>query len=259
MASPSRSPSGELARKASALRRALAKRDRAPGRGNVTEWRLPDAASNRQEHNLVFLFRDGADLSLVEVREPGTGAPAPLSQTALLAEAMRQMIKTSADEAAHLRQGAAGLTAAEAAALRRGGVELDAPVPGTALASGMGEWLALVQDSCSAAEAARHLDVNESRIRQRLGGDKPTLYGFRAGRAWLVPRFQFSERGALPGLEVVVPRLARGLHPVSVARWFKLPNTDLVDPRAPERTLSPRDWLLSGGPPEEAAALAAEL
>jgi hypothetical protein len=43
---------------------------------------------------------------------------------------------------------------------------------------------------------------------------------------------------------------------VAAARWFVLPHSDLVDDAG--CAISPRAWLLSGGDPQEVAALADE-
>jgi hypothetical protein len=42
-------------------------------------------------------------------------------------------------------------------------------------------------------------------------------------------------------------RIDGSMHPVALSNWFTLPNPDLnLDEE--ERTVSPREWLLSGGP-----------
>jgi hypothetical protein len=113
-----------------------------------------------------------------------------------------------------------------------------------------------LHDSYTAEQAADLLGVNASRIRQRLGGPSRTLYGIKPGKEWRIPKFQFEGRRLIPGIERVVERLAAGLHPVAVYRWFLTPIPDLTVDETPT---SPLDWLRLGNPPEVVAELAAGL
>jgi len=96
-----------------------------------------------------------------------------------------------------------------------------------------------------------------SRIRQRLA-DR-SLYGLKDGNAWLLPAFQFGSNALVPGVSVVVRRLPPDIGVLAAARWFSRPNPDLCTRDDDERPLTPRQWLLGGNPPEEAAELAAAL
>jgi len=84
-----------------------------------------------------------------------------------------------------------------------------------------------------------------------------TLYGIKQPSGWRLPRFQFTERGLVPGFERVAPRLI-GVDPVSVARWFTGPHLDLTleDDDTP---IAPRTWLELGLDPGVVTALADEL
>lgn len=153
------------------------------------------------------------------------------------------------------------LTAAEAEVLERGGFslepeELDADDP---LVQTVAEYAALLKSSLSTAEAARRLNVDPSRVRQRLTINPPTLYGIRIGSNWYIPEFQFEGDGLLRGLGEVVSRLDPELHPVAVFRWFTTPNADLSAEALGERSLSPRDWLRLGLPVEAVAEMASNL
>ena len=106
-------------------------------------------------------------------------------------------------------------------------------------------------------EAAELLDVNASRIRQRLAAG--SLYGLKDGNAWRLPAFQFADKALVPGIDVVLRRLPAGISPLAVAQWLSLPNPDLCTRDDEERPLSPRQWLLEGNSPEAAADLAALL
>ncbi len=151
------------------------------------------------------------------------------------------------------------LTAAEAEALRSGGFDLtgenlgeDGPLVQTAA-----EYAALLQSSLKTAAAAARLRVAPSRIRQRLTARPPTLYGIRLASGWRIPEFQFEGDELLHGWPEVVAALDAELHPISVYRWFTMPNTDLEDLEG--RQISPRNWLRFGHKPWAVAGLAADL
>lgn len=120
------------------------------------------------------------------------------------------------------------------------------------------EYAALLGSSLSVAEAAGRLGVNPSRVRQRLSGSRPTLYGIKRDNEWHLPRFQFTQRGTVPGIGSVIAELDRELHPVGVHRWFTNPDPDL-EPEEGASPLSPLDWLHSGFDPGVVAELAADL
>jgi len=145
--------------------------------------------------------------------------------------------------------------------LRQGGFSIkreslgsDDPVSRGAL-----EFSALIATALSSREAARLLGVDASRIRQRLTGRRPTLYGVKWRGDWLLPRFQFAGTAEVPGLNEVVPKLDSSLNPVAVARWFLSPNPDLLVETGDGEAASPREWLLAGHSPKEVARLAEDL
>lgn len=107
--------------------------------------------------------------------------------------------------------------------------------------------------------AAALLGVDRSRISQRIG--ERTLYAFTTGRRGgsgplFFPAWQFVGNGTLPGLGKVLDVLPSHLHPLVVHHWFTTSNAELrlrgSDP------LSPRDWLVTGGPVATVVALAAQ-
>jgi len=132
--------------------------------------------------------------------------------------------------------------------------EVDDPV-----AVAAAEYAKLRNESLSAVEAADLLNVNDSRVRQRLTGKAPTLYGFKVDGDWRVPKFQFVENRRVPGLERVIPQLRAGLNPVTVVRWFNAPNPDLPADEEEDRFLSPLEWLKTGRDPSVVAGLVADL
>ncbi len=60
----------------------------------------------------------------------------------------------------------------------------------------------------------------------------------------------------MPGASRVVRALRQGAHPVAVQNFFTNPNPDLYLDEKEKWSLSPRDWLLSGGDPGVLAPLA---
>jgi hypothetical protein len=121
------------------------------------------------------------------------------------------------------------------------------------LAQSIADYMALLDTSLTTAQAARHLKVDPSRIRQRLR--ERSLYGVEYDGEKRLPRFQFEHRKVVPGLAKVLAKLPPQLSPLDVAEWFLSPNPDLELER---RTvpLSPREWLLSGKPVETVVSLA---
>ena len=151
------------------------------------------------------------------------------------------------------------LTAAETAALRAVGAFKDETPIGPdhdPLIRSQAQYMALLEESLSAAQAAKLLSVDVSRIRQRLR--ERSLFGIENEGNWRLPRFQFERRRAIPGLAQVLKALPEDLFPLDVADWLVLPDADLqLDTDA--APLSPRDWLLSGRPVETVIAVARDL
>jgi len=151
------------------------------------------------------------------------------------------------------------LTAAETEALRGvGAFKDDAPMPADQdpLIKTQAQYMALLEESLSAAQAAKLLNVDVSRIRQRLR--ERSLFGIEHEGSWRLPRFQFERRRTIPGLAPVLKALPEDLFPLDVVDWFVLPEADLQLENDPA-SLSPREWLLSGRPVEPVVALARDL
>jgi hypothetical protein len=185
----------------------------------------------------------------------------------------QQLAGYLAESVASMEQGALiaaaqELPEAELEVLRSGGFDVDAgPLPqddpiGRAAAA----YSALLETALTIKAVAAALGRNESRVRQRLL--ERSLYGIRRGRNWLLPRFQFqvedrqgtpAVKAVVPGIERVLPVLGPELHPVTVWRWFTAPSTELVDDAAPDKPISPRDWLLAGRDPKPVKDLARDL
>lgn len=145
----------------------------------------------------------------------------------------------------------------EVAVLREAGLSpeglvaaADSPIAQTAAA-----FAHLSATALSVTEAAERLVLDPDDVRTRLA-DK-TLYGIQLANDWRLPLFQFGSRGIVPHWDEIAPKLA-GLHPVVVNRWFTLPHVDLVQ-GDDEESVSPREWLQSGGHPSAVIDLIDEL
>jgi hypothetical protein len=153
---------------------------------------------------------------------------------------------------------ATDLPAAEATALRGVGVFKDKAsvrADNDPLIRSQAQYMALLDESLSAAEAAKLLHVDVSRVRQRLRGR--SLFGIEHEGSWRLPRFQFERRLVIPGLAQILKALPSDLFPLDVVDWFVLPDPDLqLDSDA--APLSPREWLLSGRPVEAVVTLASD-
>jgi hypothetical protein len=151
-----------------------------------------------------------------------------------------------------------GLTAAEIAIYRSGGLDPSPRRLGRKdpLLGGVMNHAGLVETGLTTIQAAKMLGVTDARIRQRL--KERTLLAIKAGGAWRLPLFQFSEGRELPGWAEVALAIPRGVSPVTLASWLMLPNGELV-PGEDGPPMSPRAWLLDGRPAEAVAQLAGAL
>lgn len=173
-------------------------------------------------------------------------------------EAMLRFAVSQLQEVLYPAEPRTDLTAAEAEALTRGGLDLSprSREEGSALARTTAKYAALLETSLATKAAAERLGVDASRIRQRLV--EGTLYGLRTPEGWKLPAFQFLDDGPLPGLGEALAALGTDLHPVAVHNFFVTPNVDL---HAKElgRDLSPREWLQAGYPVSRVVDLAVGL
>lgn len=103
------------------------------------------------------------------------------------------------------------------------------------------------------AAVAAHLGVNRSRVSQRVG--ERSLYAFTHGDVRWFPTWQFEGNQALGGLRKVLAALPGDLHPLVVSHWFTAAHRELGIGGS---TLSPRDWLATGGDPDRLSRLAVE-
>ena len=155
---------------------------------------------------------------------------------------------------------AGGFSASELTTLRGVGAFIKDDVPVNAdsdpLLRSQAQYMALLEESLSAAEAAKLLRVDVTRVRQRLR--ERSLYGLEYEGAWRLPRFQFERRLIIPGLAQVLKALPPDLFPLDVLDWFLLPESEL-QLESDAAPLSPRAWLLSGRPIDAVVKVARDL
>ena len=116
------------------------------------------------------------------------------------------------------------------------------------------EFAVIITDSLSVPQVADLLEVDQSRIRQRL--TERTLYGIKIGRAWRIPRFQFKDHRQIRGLDQVLPQLPSTLHPVALRRWLSSASSDL---ELDDESVSPLEWLEATGDAATVVAIAHDL
>ncbi|MFK5950195.1 MAG: hypothetical protein QM500_15630 [Methylococcales bacterium] len=118
------------------------------------------------------------------------------------------------------------------------------------------EYAIMVTSAYSQKEVAKRLKVSTSRVRQKIA--EGSLYAITGTNGRVCPKWQFCDEGALPNLEIVLSSISKDVHPVSVQRFFLTISPDLESSML-ETVLSPRDWLVTGHPPNEVLLLASAL
>lgn len=255
-----------LTRGVSLLAKAAGK-PQAPGTTTkVASFVLAEPPEALADDEVLIAVADARSVALKRIRIPAVQWVTEEGHAALrLQELARRLagIEVVADEISRTRGGETGvppaLTAPEEGVLRSTGLD---PRPLGSdeihlLHRATADYARLLDESYTVEQAAHLLDVNNSRIRQRLAATPRTLYGVKFGRTWRIPRFQFHGRRLVPGVDTVVQRLPANLHPVAVYRWFTSPNPDLT--RDDEEPISPLDWLRLGNSADVVAELAADL
>lgn len=107
------------------------------------------------------------------------------------------------------------------------------------------------------AVAARRLGVSDSRLRQRIGeGGLLSIRG-ADGRSHLIPAFQITENGELPGLRKVLAAIRPDTKLLTIHGFFMTPQPDLES--AEGEPMTPVDWLLSGEDATVVAGLASDI
>lgn len=150
------------------------------------------------------------------------------------------------------RPWAATLTADEARLLDDAGFVEDSEAYAEIAADVIAHMARLYSTSYPAADVAKGLGVNDSRVRQRRLAR--TLWAIDDGGTWVYPAVQFELVEAVHGqplvlkhvrgLDQVLPQLlAKGLHPTAVAGYLLTPQPQL---RIDGHPTSVKEWLLHG-------------
>lgn len=106
-----------------------------------------------------------------------------------------------------------------------------------------------VAGSISAKEAAEVLGVDRSRISRRLG---KTLWAYDMHGQRRLPRWQFVDAALLPGLDVIVPVIPRGVTPAVLEAFMRTPQADFDGQ-------TPIEYLAAGGDPRPVAGFVQDL
>ena len=155
------------------------------------------------------------------------------------------------------REPARQFSEGEAEVLKRGGLTLEAYEGEDDAASRTSErYAAMMALALTEDEVREVLGVKPSRVRQRVA-DR-SLWAIAVGGGRRFPRVQFYGRDLVPGIGKVLQALPEDLHPVEVESWLTSPDPDLVAGDGGE-ALSPREWLISGGPVSPLLPVAREL
>ncbi len=149
------------------------------------------------------------------------------------------------------RPWAAALTEADARLLDSVGFTADPDASAEIAANAIAQMGRLYNTAYSAAEVAKGLGVNDSRVRQRRLAH--TLWAIDDAGTWVYPSLQFevvdngrtqAKLKQIRGLEQVLPRLLTlGRHPAAVAGFVTTPQPVLSINGQPR---SVKDWLLHG-------------
>lgn len=167
----------------------------------------------------------------------------------LVEDAARRFIAPHPDPAGYF-------TPDQREALREVGLDLSPQRPDETdgRARAVAEQAVLHDSALTVGEAARTIGVVDSRVRHRLLAGR--LMGWKDRGGWRLPRWQFTERGVLPGLEQVIAALPEDQPPLVVAAFMTTPQEDLM---ARSRAITPVEWLSNGGDPQRVARLASML
>ncbi len=111
----------------------------------------------------------------------------------------------------------------------------------------------LEESSLSTADVASLLGRDPANIRRsRLEGDLYSPGVGVPGQSLRFPKWQFVGNTHVRGLRKIIPAFPAHFHPLSIERFMTEPNDELD-------TMSPVQWLVSGGEPDAVARLADEL
>lgn len=152
--------------------------------------------------------------------------------------------------------GVAPLSEADVAVLTEGG--LDFTPSGryeAAMRRSVADFVTLLATSLGVEDAARLLGRTRPRVQQMISAGDVWAIRDEKGR-WRLPAVQFVSGRLLPGLAAVLRALPAQTHPLEVAGFLTSPQPEL---ELGAGTVTPQEWLASGGDPGQVVALAAGL
>ncbi len=205
---------------------------------------------------LFLTAQEGPDSQCVIRYEDLDLLPQCVAKLARESKMRRSFRQAFSSELVQNAAGASELTHEERSVLEEGGFPLDGEVDPTPFAQREAKYQAILASSLTTDQAAKRLQVNASRVRQRLLAHPQELYGIRHENVWRLPAFQFRKKGLVPNIDKVIARLPPRLDPVAVEGWFRRPNLDLEDG---DSALSPVQWLAQGKSWQTVAELAEDL
>ncbi|WP_133169347.1 DNA-binding protein [Rhodococcus opacus] len=185
----------------------------------------------------------------IETRDTGGGTQ-PLEQ--LLSEKFgikmaRLDIERALDALPTIHQASVALPAAEAAMYDAADFGEDQDAYRRKMLDNVAAYTRLLSTARTSAEVSALLEVDPSRIRQRVA-DR-TLWALKDQGKWLFPALQFEPDGPRPGLvrglDKILSALPTGLHPLAVEGLLTTPQDQLRDDEG--KPASILHWLRSGG------------
>jgi hypothetical protein len=155
--------------------------------------------------------------------------------------------------------GVAPLSDAETAVLSEGGLDFASTgAYDRAARRAAADFVTLLATAAGVEEAARKIGRTRPRVQQMISAGE--LWAVRDVRGrWRLPALQFLDGDpvrVLPGLAQVLRALPANTHPLEVAAFLTTPQPEL---ELGGTTVSPREWLASGGEPAQVAAIATGL
>ena len=115
-----------------------------------------------------------------------------------------------------------------------------------ARAEALNVFFHIFESALPTTEAARMLERNPSRIRQRIR--EGSLLALETDGEMRLPALQFHRGAEIPGLGQVLRALPRGIGTLEALSWLTTPIPDLADPAGDDDgPRSPRDYLLQTG------------
>ena len=108
----------------------------------------------------------------------------------------------------------------------------------TAHPPGRGAWRDVFADALDVKAAAERLGVSRAAVDEMVRSGE--LVAVRMGGVWLLPAWQFSADGVLPGVRCVLQSWPGSC--ISLSMWARTPSGELRD-RTPAQALADRDLL----------------